>query len=152
MWGAGELPQWLGGKEFACPAGAVGYVGSIPESGRTPRGVNGNPLQYSCLENPVDRGAWQAIVQRVTKSQTGQKQPSTHTYKYILVYNSWKWNLSVKEYTYLKIWQIMSVISKQHFTSLHFYQQCISAIFFLVCMPTKEKITLFNLWQINRLK
>ena len=43
-------------------------MGSIPESGRTPGGVNGNPLQYSCLENPVDRGAWWAIVLGISKS------------------------------------------------------------------------------------
>ena len=44
--------------------------GSIPESGRSPGGGNGNPLQYSCLENPMDRGAWWAKVHRVAKSQT----------------------------------------------------------------------------------
>ena len=53
--------------------------GSIPESRRFPREVNGNPLQYSCLENFMDRGAWQTPVHGVTKSQT---QLSTHTYVY----------------------------------------------------------------------
>ena len=43
-------------------------VGSIPGSGRSPGGGNGNPLQYSCLKNPMDRGAWQAAFHRVTKS------------------------------------------------------------------------------------
>ena len=43
-------------------------MGSIPRSGRSPREGDGNPLQYSCLENPMDRGAWQAMVHRVTKS------------------------------------------------------------------------------------
>ena len=43
---------------------------SIPRSGRFPGEGNGNPLQYSCLEDPMDRGAWQAIVHGVTKSQT----------------------------------------------------------------------------------
>ena len=51
--------------------------GSIPGSGRSPGGGNGNPLQYSCLGNTVDRGAWWATVQRVTKSQT---QLSMYTY------------------------------------------------------------------------
>ena len=51
------------------PASA-GAVGSIPERGRSPRVENGNSLQYSCLENSVGRGAWQAIVHGVTKSQT----------------------------------------------------------------------------------
>ena len=53
-------------------------VGSSPGSGRFPGGGHGNPLQYSCLENPMDRGAWQATVHRVTKSQTQLKRLSTH--------------------------------------------------------------------------
>ena len=46
----------------------VGDLDSIPGSGRSPGEVNGNPLQYSCLENPMDRGAWQATTHGVTKS------------------------------------------------------------------------------------
>ena len=53
------------GKESACNAGDLGPV---PGSGRSPGGGHGNPLQYSGLENPMDRGAWQATVHRVTKS------------------------------------------------------------------------------------
>ena len=53
-------------KESACNGG---HPGSIPGSGRSPEG-NGNPLQYSCLENPMDGGAWQVTVQGVEKSQT----------------------------------------------------------------------------------
>ena len=48
-------------------AGDTRDMGSIPGLGRAPREGNGNPLQYSCLENPMDRGAWQAIIHRVTK-------------------------------------------------------------------------------------
>ena len=47
-------------------------TGSTPGSGRSPRGGNGNPLQYSCLENPMDRGAWWATVHGATKSRTGR--------------------------------------------------------------------------------
>ena len=50
--------------------GDIGDVGSIRGSGRSPGGVHGNPLQYSCLENPLDRGACWATVNGVTKSQT----------------------------------------------------------------------------------
>ena len=64
------LPWLLSGKESACNAGDSGDVDLIPGLGRSPRGENGNPLQYSCLENPEDRGAWWATVHRVTKSQT----------------------------------------------------------------------------------
>ena len=56
-------------------------VGLIPGSGRSPRKGNGNPFQYFCLENPVDRGALQATVHRVTKSQMRLKQLSMHTRK-----------------------------------------------------------------------
>ena len=52
--------------------------GSIPGSGRSPGGGHGNPLQYSCLQNPKDRGASQATVHSVAKGQTQLKQPSTH--------------------------------------------------------------------------
>ena len=50
--------------------GDAGDMGSIPRSGRSPGGGNGNPLQYSCLEDSMDREAWWATVQGVTKSQT----------------------------------------------------------------------------------
>ena len=49
----------------------AGDLGSIPGSGRSPGEGNGNPLQYSCLENPMDGGAWWATVHGITKSQTG---------------------------------------------------------------------------------
>ena len=51
-------------------AGNVRDKGLIPGSGRSPGGGHGSALQYSCLENPMDRGAWQVTAQRVTKSQT----------------------------------------------------------------------------------
>ena len=55
-------------------------VGLIPGSGLSPGGEHGNPLQYSCLENSVDRRAWRATVNRVTKSWTQLKRLSTHTW------------------------------------------------------------------------
>ena len=57
-------------KNLPPNAGDTRESGSIPGLGRSPSVGNGNPLQYSCLENSKDRGAWQAIVRRVTKSQT----------------------------------------------------------------------------------
>ena len=65
-----SLPGLAGasdGNEFACSAGDPG---SIPELGRSSGEGNGYPLHYSCLENPMDRGAWWAIVYGVVKSQT----------------------------------------------------------------------------------
>ena len=61
------LPCSSNGKEFSCNAGDQG---SIPGLGRSSGEGNGNPLQYSCLENPMDRGDWQATVHGVAKSQT----------------------------------------------------------------------------------
>ena len=60
------LPRWLSDKESN--AGDSGDKSSIPGLGRFPGGGNGNPRQYSCLENPMDRKAWQTTVHRVTKS------------------------------------------------------------------------------------
>ena len=68
--GFGGLPRWLNGKESACNAGNTGDLGSILRSGRSPGEGNGNPLQYPCLENPMDRGTWRVTVQRVTKRWT----------------------------------------------------------------------------------
>ena len=73
------LPQWLSTQESACNAGSAGDAGSMPGSGRSPGGVHGSPLQKSCLENPVDRGAWRAIVHRVAKSWTQLKWLNMHT-------------------------------------------------------------------------
>ena len=71
-WG---LPRWLSSKECACNAGDEGL---IPELGRSPGGGYGIPLQYSWLENPMDRGAWWATVHQVAKSLIQLKRLSTH--------------------------------------------------------------------------
>ena len=57
-------------KNLPANAGDVRDLGSIPGSGRSPRGEHGNPLQYSCLEKTMDKEAWQATVHGVTKSRT----------------------------------------------------------------------------------
>ena len=62
------LPWGLSGKELSCNADATADVGSVPGSGRSPGGRRGNPLQYPCMENAMERGAWQATVHRITKS------------------------------------------------------------------------------------
>ena len=51
-------------------SGGIRDTGSIPELGRSPGEVNGNPLQYSCLGNPMDRGAWWAVIHKVTELDT----------------------------------------------------------------------------------
>ena len=76
--GALGLSWWLSSEESACNAGETGDLGSIPGLERSPGEGNGNPLQYSCLENPRDRGVWWTTVHRVAKSQTQLKWLSTH--------------------------------------------------------------------------
>ena len=66
LWARG-FPGGSDGKESTCN---VGDLGSIPESGRSPGRGHGNPLQYSCLGNPMGRGAWQATVHGVAKNRT----------------------------------------------------------------------------------
>ena len=66
--------------------------GDIRDSGRSPGGGHGNPLQYSCLENPMDRGAWWAIIHRVAKSPTGLSDKTTMNidfYSSLLL--TWRW-------------------------------------------------------------
>ena len=64
-----ELPSWCGDRESASNAGDAGDAGSIPGSGSSSGGGNGNPLQYSCSGNPKDRGDWRAAVHGAAKSQ-----------------------------------------------------------------------------------
>ena len=59
-------------------AGDIRDVGLIPGLGRSSGGGHGNPLQYSCLENPMDRAAWQATVHRVTESDMTERTEHTH--------------------------------------------------------------------------
>ena len=78
-----SFPHSSVGKESACNAGDLD---SIPESGRSPGEGNGNPLQYSCLENSMDRGAWQATVHgvaRVRHNLATKPPPYIYTHGYI---------------------------------------------------------------------
>ena len=65
-----SIPSWLSGKEYACQCKRPRDVDLIPRSERSPGEENGNPPQYSCLENSMYRGAWRATVHGVAKSQT----------------------------------------------------------------------------------
>jgi len=75
------IPWWLRCKESAC---SVRDLGSDPGWGRSPGEGNGNPLQYSCLENPMDRGAWWDTVHRFAKeSDTTERLIQTYTFIYL---------------------------------------------------------------------
>ena len=75
----GGLPGGRVEKNLHANARDIGNMDLIPGSGRSPGGRNGNPLQYSCLESPMDRGAWQVTVHGITESDTSE-QLSTHTH------------------------------------------------------------------------
>ena len=77
------------------PPASVGDTGSVPRSGRSPGGGNGNPLQDSCLRNPMDRGAWWATVHGVAKGRT-QLGVNAHTLN--LNYEDSKDSLKIPEY------------------------------------------------------
>ena len=68
--GQEAFPDGSEGRGSACNAGDTGDTSSIPEPGRSSGEGNGNPLQYSCLESPMDRRAWRATVSGVKRSQT----------------------------------------------------------------------------------
>ena len=80
-WGTSPASQGFSGdsgdKESACKAGDAG---SIPVLERSPGGGHGNSLEYSCRENPMNRGAWRVAVHGVTKSRAGLKPQTTHTH------------------------------------------------------------------------
>ena len=71
-------PQWLGSKGSTCHAGAAGGTGLPSGSGQVSRRRAGSPVQYPCLQNPMDRGAWRATVLRVTRGWTRQTWLSTY--------------------------------------------------------------------------
>ena len=73
-------------KNLPANAGDIRDTCLIPGSGKSPGGGHGNPLRSSCLENPKDRGAWQATVHVVAKSQTGLKRLNTEAYIYVRIY------------------------------------------------------------------
>ena len=72
-WGGGGFQSGSSGKESACDAGDIRDLGLINELGRCPGGGHSNPLQYSYLENPMDRGAWWATVHGVPKNRARLK-------------------------------------------------------------------------------
>ena len=75
-----DFPGGSEGKASGCNAGDLG---SIPGPGRSPGEGNGNPLQYSCLENPMDREAWQTTVHGISKSWTRLSDKKIESYKEI---------------------------------------------------------------------
>ena len=74
------LPWWLSSKQSSCSAGDAEDAGLIPGSGRSSGGANGNKVQYSCLENSMDRGAWWATIHGVAKNKPRPSVQETETH------------------------------------------------------------------------
>ena len=84
-----------GGSLIKNPPASWEEAGSIPESGRSPGGRNGNPLQYSCLENAMDRGDWPATVHGLAESDTAEwLNTHTHSFQQLPLAISWKLTMS----------------------------------------------------------
>ena len=86
-----ELPWWLSDKESICLYRRWRNMSHIPGSGRSLGEENGKPLQYTCWENPMDRGAWRATVHGVSKSKiwlSTHSPPHTHTHIHTMEYYS----------------------------------------------------------------
>ena len=94
------FPRWHSGKEPACNAGVIRDTDSIPGWGRSPGGGHGSPVQYSCLENPTDRGAWWATDHGVTKNQTQLKWLRIH---------------AMQPWTFLSLFSFHPVFAKVNF-------------------------------------
>ena len=91
-------------KNLAANAGNIRDVGLIPGLGRSPRGEHGNPLQYSCLDNPTDRGAWRAMVHRIAKSQTQLEEFSTFLLVVpVVMYGCESWTVKKAEHQRLML-------------------------------------------------
>ena len=99
------LPWWLDGKESAFNAGGMGLISGL---GSSPGEGNGYPLQYSCLKNSKDRGAWQATVHGVSKSRTWLKWLSIHTVEYHRLRGTYK----QKKFISSKFWRLGSPRSR----------------------------------------
>ena len=133
---ASAFPGGSDGKVSACYAGDPG---SIPGLGRSPGEGNGNPLQYSCLENPMDRGAWQATVHGVAMSRTGLSdltfflwhlQPTLRTTSDLLsmVCSKLKWDLN--SLTGNQTWAVMMRVPYPNHQGLEARSRALALVFF----------------------
>ena len=136
------LPRWLSGKKSACNAGDPSL---IPGSGRSPGEENGNPLQYSCLENPMDNRTWQRTVHGVAKSQTPlkrlkQQQTLCIISLLLLLCFFWKWGL------YFRLVVIFQLITSVRPSGLWPYL----GVCYFICqlwVPSLDA-DLFSLWEL----
>ena len=122
MYSTYKLSQWLSGKDFTCNGRDPT---SIPGLGRSLWRGHGNPLQYSCLVNPMDRGTWQATVHRITKSLKWLKWLSTYS-TYTWIYKAHEHlivHLNVYPQRSLWLWILFWVVNYQKTKKWVFYSQ-----------------------------
>ena len=136
------LPGFSVGRNLPPNAGDIRDVGSIPGSGRSPGGGNGNALQYFCLENPMDRGAWRDIVpDGVAKSWT---RLSVHAYAWITHHCSVACVCQVEKlmplYSFLRVESILSLLQEHY---LHYSEQLYSSYSKLIITSIKGYSVLF---------
>ena len=112
-----ELPQWLSGKESTRHEGDTGYAGLTPGSGRSPGRGHGYTLQYSFLENSMDRGTWWVATHRVAKSQTWLKWLSSHMLPH---YSFVTWFENRKHDAFSSV-HILKITFGHLFLILHYY-------------------------------
>ena len=123
-------------KNQPANAGNIRDAGSIPGSGRFPGGGHGNPLQYCCLENPMDRGAWWVTVHRVAKSWTQLKRLTTQHTSFSCV------NFFHQSYVFIaRISAFIFILSFFHFLCILFL-----LFFFLFLFPGAQT---FNSYKIS---
>ena len=110
-------------KNLPANAGNTGNSGSIPGSGRSPGDGNGNPLQYSCLENSMNRGAWQGIVHGVTESDTTKQPTHIGSTSRALLLSEFLWPVTLDPLGACKKCQISALTPDPKNQNLRFYQE-----------------------------
>ena len=121
---ASQVTQWFKKKKIHLPsAGNTGDSVSIPGSGRSPGEGNGNPLQYSCLENSMDRGAWLGIVHGVTESDTTKHLTHIRSAGRALLLRVFLWPVTLDPLGACKKCQISALTPDPKIQNLRFYQE-----------------------------
>ena len=127
-----------GGSEVKASACNAGDLGSIPGSGRSPGEGNGNPLQYSCLENPMGGGAWWATVHGVAKSRTRLSDFTFTSLNWVFAYSSEKKFFFVFFFLLLLYSKIWEYVWKDAATFCLFFINFLAAYYKMCCPRTHQ--------------
>ena len=149
------FPGGTGGKESTCNAEDLRDLGSIPGLKRSPGGGHGNPLQYSCLENPIDRGAWWATAHGVAQSWTWLKWLSMHARSYSVVHIQYPVITTMEKirqcvYMYVCVYIYVYIKLNHLIVHLKLTQHCKSTVPWLRKKQTQLSQTEVNAFKENR--